>query len=183
MPAKTISIDLLGQQDFSHSPYGRLLTWSVTYGRYIMIGTEIIVLLAFISRFSLDRKLTDLKEETMQKQLIVEANQGFEKDVRKLQEQLDKIKNLMKDQDRPLATLTLIQSLLPSDVYLESFELNKDKLTAKAVAGTTSGFSQLLAGLSAAKEISQIEIGEVKKNALTGIQFSFNATVGSSLPK
>ena len=32
-----------------------------------MIGTEVVVLLAFISRFSLDRKLTDLKEEISQK--------------------------------------------------------------------------------------------------------------------
>ena len=67
MPAKPIEINLLGQEDLKHTPQGRILNWALTYGRDIMIGTEIVVLLAFISRFSLDRKLTDLKEEISQK--------------------------------------------------------------------------------------------------------------------
>ena len=62
MPAKTVDVNLLEKDDFSESPIGRIVTWAITYGRYIMILTEIVVLLAFISRFSLDRKLTDLNE-------------------------------------------------------------------------------------------------------------------------
>src|SRR3989344_3425468 len=77
MPAtkfSRIDINLIGEGDFSRTPIGRIVTWATTYGRYIMILTEIIVLLAFISRFSLDRKLTDLKEEITQKQAIIETN-------------------------------------------------------------------------------------------------------------
>lgn len=182
MPAKEISINLLGEQDLGHSPWGRLITWSITYGRYIMIGTEIVVLLAFISRFSLDRKLTDLKEEIAQKQMIIEANQQFEKEIRSLQDQLAKIKALTKDQDRPLTTIILIQSLLPPDVYLQAFELGKDRLKINAIAGTTAGFSQFLASLTGTREISQVEIGEVRKS-ITGIQFQFTATVGGAAKK
>ena len=80
MPANQ-NINLLGDSEMDHTPVGRIVNWAVTYGRYIMIGTEIVVLLAFISRFSLDRKLTDLKEEVGQKQEIIEANLPFEGEV------------------------------------------------------------------------------------------------------
>src|SRR5690349_13458879 len=106
MPANTVSINLLGDSDTEHTPLGRIVNWAVTYGRYIMIGTEIVVLLAFISRFSLDRKLTDLKEEVAQKQEIIEANLPFEQDVRDLQDKLSKIKTLKTQPFNALAILT-----------------------------------------------------------------------------
>ncbi|MFZ5845066.1 MAG: PilN domain-containing protein [Patescibacteria group bacterium] len=183
MPAKEISINLLGQQDLSHSPWGRLITWSITYGRYIMIGTEIVVLLAFVSRFSLDRKLTDLKEEIAQKQLIIETNLQFEQEIRNLQDRLIKIKTIIKDQDKPVGLLTLFQSLLPPDVYLESFEFSQNKLKVGAVAGTTGGFAQFLSSLTASTEIGQIEIGEIKKSTTGGIEFQFTAQTGATKKK
>ncbi len=77
MPAQPVSVNLLDQPEFTSSSIARLINWTITYGRYIMIGTEVIVLVAFISRFSLDRKLTDLREEIAQKQIILEANADF----------------------------------------------------------------------------------------------------------
>src|SRR3989344_871361 len=115
MPAKPIAINLLGQEDLKHTAQGRIIGWALTYGRYIMIGTEIVVLLAFISRFSLDRRLTDLKEEISQKQAILEANISLEQDIRLLQDTLGKIKLTTTNQSAPLDALTLLQAVLPSD--------------------------------------------------------------------
>ena len=176
-PANQISIDLLGREDLEHTPWGRIITWAVTYGRYIMIGTEIVVLLAFISRFSLDRKLTDLNEEIAQKQAIIEANADFEKDIRSLQEQLTKVKSLITVQTKPVNILTEMQSMLPADVYLESFEIANNKLTVNAIAGTTQGFAQLLANISSSSNYTQLDIGDVTKQALIGIKFSFTAQI------
>ncbi len=175
MPAKPIAINLLGQEDLKHTPQGRLIGWALTYGRYIMIGTEIVVLLAFISRFSLDRKLTDLKEEIAQKQVILEANSDLERDIRSIQDETNKLKQTMAKQLVPLETLTLLQSLLPSDVYAETLDFTTDRLSVSAVAGTTRGFSQFLTNLQAAKQFSRIDIGDIKKSALTGIEFKFTA--------
>jgi Tfp pilus assembly protein PilN len=177
MPANNISINLLGDSDMDHTPMGRIVNWAVTYGRYIMIGTEIVVLLAFISRFSLDRKLTDLKEEIAQKQDIIEANQAFEKDVRTLQDKLSKIKVLIHQPVNPLDTLVLFQTLLPQGVYLRNFDLTKNILTINATAGSTGSFAQFMTNLQASKYLSTIEIGEIKRDPLVGIQFSFTANV------
>jgi Tfp pilus assembly protein PilN len=148
-----------------------------------MIGTEIVVLLAFVSRFSLDRRLTDLKEEISQKQAILEANSDFEREFRGLQEKLANVKKLSTDQAKPFEVLTLFQSLLPPDVYLESFELANNKIKTGAVAGTTEGFSRFLANVQSSKQISNIDIGSIKKTALKGIQFEFTALIGGAKPR
>lgn len=177
MPANSISINLLGDSEMEHTPVGRIVSWAITYGRYIMIGTEIVVLLAFISRFSLDRKLTDLKEEVSQKQDIIEANLPFEKEVRALQDKLDKVKTLINQPVNPLAALTIFQTILPQGVYLKTYDLTKNTLTVRAIAGSTLSFSQLMTNLQSSKYITDVDIGDIRRDPLLGIQFGFTAKV------
>lgn len=177
MPEKLKAINLIGEEEMEHTPIGRIVTWAVTYGRYIMIGTEIIVLLAFISRFSLDRKLTDLNDEVSQKQAIIDANQDFEIAFRQLQDRLTKIQTLFAAPDTALTALSTVQSLLPTDVHLDNLDINGQQVTGNVVAGTTAGFSQMVANLQAASMFSQVDIGDVKRNTTTGIQFSFTGTI------
>ncbi len=177
MPANNISINLLGDSEMEHTPLGRIVSWAVTYGRYIMIGTEIVVLLAFISRFSLDRKLTDLKEEVTQKQDIIEANLPFEKEVRALQDKLAKIKTLVVQPVDPLNSLTMFQTLLPQGVSLQSYDLSRDKLTIQASAGSTGAFARFMANLQSSKNLKAIDIGDIKRDPIIGIQFAFTAQI------
>jgi hypothetical protein len=177
MPAKNVSINLLGDSELKHTPLGRIVSWAVTYGRYIMIGTEIVVLLAFISRFSLDRKLTDLKEEISQKQDIIQANLQFEREVRSLQDKLAKIKSLTSQPVTPLDVVTFFQGIVPPGVYFQTYNLAGDKLSVEATAGSTDSFSQFIANLQASKIITGLDLGSVKRDPLLGIQFSFNAKV------
>lgn len=173
MPATTISsINLLGKDDFTNSPVGRLVTWATTYGRYIMVGTELIVLLAFISRFSLDRKLTDLKETISQKQSIIEANLSFENDIRLLQSTLTTTKQLMNNQGVSVDTIKTISSLLPPDVSLKSFDYTNGTAKISASAGTVEGFSTFLSLLNASKKFTSVSIpGEINKDQVLGIEF------------
>lgn len=177
MPAKNIAINLLGDSGLEHTPLGRIVAWAVTYGRYIMIGTEIVVLLAFISRFSLDRKLTDLKEEIRQKQDIIQANVQFEHDVRSLQDKLSKIKTLTNQPVSPLDVLTFFQGIVPSGVYFQSYDLSGDKLNIQAIAGSTDAFSQFIANLQASKLVTGVDLGNITRSPLLGIQFVFAAQV------
>jgi Tfp pilus assembly protein PilN len=177
---KDVAINLIGEEEMSHTPVGRIVTWAVTYGRYIMIGTEIVVLLAFISRFSLDRKLTDLNEEISQKQAIIEANVDFEQQFRIVQNQLATIQSLISIPTSAVNALSTLQSLIPSDVHLDSLEIDTGKLTAHAVAGTSEGFSALISNLQSTSEFRNIEIGDIRRNPITGIEFQFVAALASA---
>lgn len=177
MPATTnANINLLKNSN-EESPLDRITNWALTYGRYIMIGTEIVVLLAFISRFSLDRKLTDLKEEIGQKQQILLANTSLEQEIKNTQSQLSKAKTILEEQEKPIGILTNLYSLLPPDVFLLSVELNNERLIIRANAGTTLGFAQFLTNIKSAKNLSQVEIGDIKKKPPFGIDFIVSAQI------
>jgi len=142
-----------------------------------MITTEIIVLLAFISRFSLDRKNTDLTEEVTQKQAILDANTDFEQTIRSLQANIATSQKLLADQSKPIDTVTLMETILPPDVYLTSLAVSSNKLTLQANAGSTTGFAQLLANLAAIKQFQNVAISGVNRSAATGIAFQVTADV------
>lgn len=177
MPAtkiENININLIGGDEFSHAPIGRIITWATTYGRYIMILTEIIVLLAFISRFSLDRKLTDLKEEISQKQAIIETNSALEQNIRSLQQELQNLRTLMRDQRIPADAFTQAQEALPPDVFFESINASPKLIKLSITAGTTQGLSQFLVNLQANKNFLAIDLGDIKKQQSKGIQLDLS---------
>lgn len=176
MPAN-ITINLLGDSEMEHTPVGRIVSWAITYGRYIMIGTEIVVLLAFISRFSLDRKLTDLKEEVTQKQDIITANLAFEADIRTLQDKLEKIKKLTEDPAPSIDLLPQFQTILPPGTYISALDLTKNQLTVEAISGSTGSFAQFITNLKNSNTITNIVIGDISRDPILGIEFTFTAQV------
>lgn len=175
MPASPMSINLHKTEDLGDSPMGRIVQWAITYGRYIMVGTELIVLLAFISRFSLDRKLTDLNEDISQKQAILEANQSLEADIRILQKRLDDTGKIMDREPHPVQLLQFFQSALPPGVYLSQLTITQETVTASVTAPTNEGFSQFLVMLNASPLFKNVEIGDILKDPLLGLQFRFTA--------
>ena len=176
MPAAyTISINLLGGEQSEHTPIGRLISWITTYGRYIMVTTELIVLLAFLSRFSLDRKLTDLKDEISQKQEILEVNSDMESEFRKTQDALKKIKALITNQSEPIDAVRTLHIIIPSGTYLQNLSVSNNKITAQVVSLTVQSFSQFLLNLSMTKQLTDVDIGTVYKQTVAGIQYTLNA--------
>lgn len=180
MPATKLlrlDINLIGSDDFSRTPVGRVITWATTYGRYIMILTEIVVLLAFISRFSLDRKLTDLNEEIAQKQAIIEANIGLEESIRSLQAKLTNIRTLIIAGSGPATTLKDLAQSLPPDVYLSTLEISQTSAKMTVNAGTTTGIATFLASLQANPRFTDIELGDISKDQIQGSQFDLSLKI------
>jgi len=176
MPANPATINLLTEDKNVNSPWNRIMIWITTYGRYIMITTELIVLIAFASRFSLDRKLTDLKERIMEKQEMLEVNKDLEMEIRRAQDKISAIKLLMQDQSAPVDTLVLIQTLLPTGSYLDVLTIDKDKISTNVTSDSTDSFTRLLSNFSSTTGLTGTEIGKVGKRP-AGIQFSLTANI------
>jgi len=185
MPATAdISINLLGNAKQELTPIGRMIAWITTYGRYIMITTEMIVLIAFISRFSLDRQLTDLNDEIQQKQDIIAYNQDLELSFRRTQDSLNKLKVLLEQQMKPTAAVKTLHTLLPSGTYFQNLSISSGRVTSQVTSLTVQSFSQFLLNISATKALQNVEIGTVDKATTLGIQYTFDAQIaGITVPK
>lgn len=83
MAENRLSINLL--RDKEKPLLDRFVAWALSVGRSIVILTEIVALAAFIYRFSIDRKLSDLNDDIKQKQLIVGQLTSLEDEYRNLQ--------------------------------------------------------------------------------------------------
>ncbi|MBU1129800.1 hypothetical protein KKE45_00570, partial [Patescibacteria group bacterium] len=98
MPADTKKeISFLPKHQDNHSFIAKLVRWVTTVGRSVIIFTELIVIAAFVSRFWLDRKNSDLSESIRQQKAILESTAPFEKDFLILQNRLKAIKKLNDD--------------------------------------------------------------------------------------
>ena len=85
-------INLLPSKELGFSE--KVLNWALTFGRYIIIGTEIVVLVVFLSRFKLDRDRIDLKDSITEKQKILATLAPINQNVTRLQTRLSEIKRL-----------------------------------------------------------------------------------------
>ena len=157
---KNISINLLEQDIFTTSVIGRILTWALSVGRYIVVFTELIVILSFLSRFKLDRQLTDLTSEIVKQSAIIESYGDIETEVRALQDQLGYIR-LKIEQPIIHEYLSDISSRLPSDVVLNSVSITGESISIEAEALSPKGMQVFINNLSNMEDIDDVVIGTI----------------------
>jgi Tfp pilus assembly protein PilN len=183
MPA--IKINLLEHKKLDSTPLGSILMWALTYGRYIIVCTEIIVLLAFIWRFSLDRKITDLSEEINQKVAIIEANLPFENQFRNLQKRIDQIGVLTENQNLSITILKHLEKITPAGIQYRSYNFENQKISISALASTTISLNVFLKNLKTSTYLTNINVVSLSKNN-TGkgeTTFEIEAQIKDSIPK
>lgn len=156
MPKKQV-INLLPQEEFQKSPLGRTLHWATTTFRTIVIITELVVIVAFLSRFWLDAKNADLNDIIRQNQSIIESYQDFENEFRGLQQRIKIFSGLT--EGAPLATLTTKAiNLLPEDVKLISISQVGDSLQIKAASASERSIVQYIANLQNEKSFKELKV-------------------------
>lgn len=177
MPAN--AINLLSRTDFDKTPVGKFLRWSLTYGRYIIVCTEIIVLVAFIYRFSLDRRITDLNEEIEQKSAIIQANQEFENQFRNLQKRTQEIGKLFINQDIGYKLMQHLQQITPQGATYIRMSVEENAVSINGTADSNSSFALFLNQLNNSPYLTNIDIRSLsKKTATTGeIEFELGMSV------
>lgn len=109
---------LLPDAENANSLFARILRWTTTVGRFTIVFTELIVICAFLSRFWLDRKNSDLSEVIRQQKAILESTQDFEKEFILLQQRLVSIKELYSVRaDYGSKIKSLVESTPPDIIY------------------------------------------------------------------
>lgn len=170
-----LKINLLPKKELEGRALEKFLKWSLTFGRYIIVGTEIIVLLAFFSRFKLDRELTDLHEQINQKETIVKFNQEFEKETRNIQKQLKEIKGLEQNYDSVIKLLGFFESNIPKEVTLEKLSLSEERISLSGVSLSTSSFIDFLARIRTSEKFTQVNLEDLSKKGEEELKFTLAA--------
>lgn len=124
-PAKK-EISLLPDEVNSNTTGARVIRWITSIGRFVIVFTELIVIGAFLSRFYLDRKNSDLSDVIRQQTAIIESTQNFENDFNLLQKKINLIKQIYASQPEYQSKIDTLVASTPPDITFESLVLKSD---------------------------------------------------------
>jgi len=174
LKAPTATIEFIPQEDWERTSFGKFLKWLLNIGRWIVIITEFIVVLAFLSRFKLDRDLTNLNEQIRQKQAIINSSSILEKEFRFLQKRLNTIESLQKSQIEAQQVLDIFTELTPVGIQLSNFNYANQKISLTASANSEIAFAGFLKNLKDSPKFKSVDISKVSTNEEKGGEIIFN---------
>lgn len=156
-------INLLPQEEFEASMLGRVLKWAMTTFRYIVIVTEMVVMGAFLSRFWLDSRNSDLNDLLTIRSAEIGAQSDFENKFKNLQAKL-KIFEGMTESTKSSDIITKITTRVPLDVTLQSVSLENASAQIKGLASSELSIAQFISNLDGDKFFSGVELGQVSSS-------------------
>jgi len=176
MPAQKKEISLLPIDELAKSRFGKFLKWALSFGRWIVIFTELVVILCFLSRFKLDRDLTDLSEKIRRQQAIITSFGDLEKDFRNFQKRLSVIDQLEKEQLLASSLLDEISKILPFDVFLTNLAIQEKEIDISGLSLSEAGFGSFIRKLSELK-FEKTVLKKVTKNKTGEIEFKLTTSL------
>jgi Tfp pilus assembly protein PilN len=174
MPARG-SINLL-PKDTSNTKLDKILQWSLSFGRYVVIVTELVVMGAFLARFGLDQKLSDLYDSIKQKQIFIDSYNDFESQFRLTQNKLVTIEQASAEQLNISVMLETISKLIPtSTVNLSALSFAGSEIKIVGVAQSESSLGVLVRSLRDEKRLSNISVLSISSSqANQGVDFTIS---------
>lgn len=177
-------VNLLPVDRFEYSKAGRFLQWMLTTGRHVLMLTELVVIIAFLSRFWFDRRLTDLKETRMQKEVLVDSYSEVFQSYSETQSQLTAIRRTLRDRLEADKKLERIQSLTPKGIEFEDIAVSSQSANVRGVASSSLVFSALLSSLTASPDLlpPTVKLLKLSRDHSPGFDFELDLkdAVGST---
>src|SRR5690242_10464751 len=164
------SINLLPRDSFESSRLGVVLEWALSFGKWAVIVTQLIVMLAFLYRFTLDRQLTDLRKNIAKNVAVVKSYEQVERDYSLAQKRVEFVKPLIAEQQVMDQIITRLAEMTPSDVWLERLSISNTQVAFTAYARSLNGFSQLLTSLQKDPFYTSINVSKIQDGGAQNAQ-------------
>lgn len=173
MPNTLPSINLAKDRQLPLSD--KLMNWSLTIGRLIVILTEIIAISAFVYRFSLDEKLVNLHDMIKQKQNIVSILRNDEKKYRNLQDRLNLASSFSAKAAKTNQTIADIINLIPTQARISDIILNKDRVNISVDVTSVSLLENFINPLKGYSGIKSISVDNIENKPSVGLSVDITA--------
>jgi len=176
-------INLLPQDDFESSTFGRIFKWVLSSFRAIVIVVEIVVIGGFASRFWLDTRNSNLDDDIKNRANIIAADSTFEQEFRSTQKKLNVYSEISKDDDDVLPVVKQITSRLPADTQLTGLSVNGFNVEIKGASPAEESISQYIANLAGADIFTDILLTNIESNSDNPlISFTLKTSIAGLAP-
>jgi hypothetical protein len=176
MPKKLPSINLVKTKHIDF--FEKFIGWALTIGRLVVILTELIALICFVYRFSLDSQLIDLHSKIKQEQAVVNFLKKDEESYRNLQDRLKIAKTFALAGTERLKVFNDVLAFTPKGITFTDFSLSSDRLRMSANVESIFSLSAFIESLKAYPKIDSISIDKIENRPSTGlIKISISTTL------
>lgn len=172
MPAPRVGINLLPKTEFETSFWGRFLKWAISTGRYILILVELVVIIAFLSRFKLDKDLADLADSIRGKQAVLEAAYQAEQNFRVIQARLNAADTLLRSQTNARQLTNIVNSYVPPEMTLSQVIYQRHQVVISGETGLQSALAIFLSRMTNDPTWTSVDLTEVLATPTQGIRFT-----------
>jgi len=176
---KKTEVNLLPQKGFEATTTGRVLAWILSTFRIIVIVTEIIVMIAFLSRFILDAQNSDLDDKLEEKSTLLSTSYAFEKDFRDVQKRLTIFSEMLKNNVSLSNYLTTIANSLPDNLFLNSVSFDGNSFSIEGTALNEQNIQQFIVNLRGSNLFQGVNLNEISsdKNTENLLTFRLDASL------
>ncbi len=178
-----ININLVPKDPFFQTTLGRTLQWALSAGRYIVIFTELVVIISFAARFTLDRQNNDLASAIEEKRVVIESYGDLENNFRLAQTKIEKVSALEKDSNI-LEVFENLTKVTPRDVTLSQLSIQPSSVTITGKTLSQSSFNLLVTNLQISPLFNNITVSKVESGERNtpGFNFSISAKTKETQP-
>lgn len=171
------SINLLPRDAFESSTLGVILEWSLVFGKWAVILTQLVVMGAFLYRFTLDRELTDLRKAIVKEVAVIKSYEQVERDFILAQKQVTQAKLALLSQTTMLKILTNIERITPPSIWYDRITLSPTTLVLTAYTTTLPSFGQFLTAIQTDPLFNGIRINKIESSSTQGAQIQFDVSM------
>ncbi len=175
-----IRINLTPKDPFFKTQVGKFLNWAINIGRYIVIFTELVVIVSFTSRFGLDRKLTDLNDAIHQKETIARSYGTLEDDFRLAQEKLDQYEQV-EQRNNIAKVFPKLQEIVPDDLTLQELSITRTGIKLEALALTNNALNFFINNLQVSPYFFDVTVEKIEAESKKTGGYTVLVQAGTSM--
>lgn len=178
MKNKSVAIDinLVPKDPFFETTLGKTLQWALTAGRYIVMFTELVVVISFASRFYLDRQITDLNQSIFQQISVIEASQPFEEQFREVQTKIEQYQQI-EQTENIVDVFPALSEVIPDGVELTELAIFPDRVALNGVVRSQRSLNLLINNLQLSPNFTNVVVNTIESqgSSTTGFAFRLSA--------
>jgi hypothetical protein len=182
VPAKVKTseqINLIPKEGFNQTTSGRILMWLLSTFRIILIVTELVVIAAFVSRFWLDAKNSDLSDKIKEDTSIITSLSGFEQEFKDVQWRLSIDNSYISSKGQIISALNSILQDKPPAITFSYIIADTASISIQAKSPSEIDIQQFYTNLKADKNLNEVLINTIQSskdenNFILDLSIKFN---------
>lgn len=146
----------------------------------ILGGFGAFYLFKYLELKRVEEQVAEAQKEVDELKPIIEEVERFKRKKAELDHKIQVIKDLKRNQRGPVQVLDQVSRALPELLWLDSLEMNKNRVELKGRAFNNSAVEALITSLDNVPEFDEPELVETKRDGQVyrfGIKFNFQPSV------